>query len=131
MSNVSILKGVKDRLWIDTEAKVRQDNGNSITIPFKLQCKKPSTTRVKELQVQMRDEDVYDEDLAHEFIVDWKLPGADGTDLEFTEEHLDIVLDEPDYLKAIGQAMLELIYGPEVLKVKNSNSSGGPGRKRR
>lgn len=127
----SILKGATDRIWIKTEAKVRAEDGGTITVPFKLYCKRPTSAQIADIRERMHTGDVHDADIAREHVIDWQLPGADGEPLEFSADNLDILLDQPDYLKAVGTAMLELLFGPEVLKSKNSTSSGASGRNRR
>jgi len=129
----SILKGVSDKIWIKTTAKVRQDKGRHIEVPFEVQCKVPSVTRIRDLREELNDPDnqVTDAQLAQEFILDWDMPGADGNKVEFNADNMDIVLDHPDYVAAIGNAMTELLFGKEALKAKNSMARGERGRSAR
>lgn len=126
----SILKGVSDQIWIKTTAHVRQDKGRHIEVPFELRCKVPSVTRTKELAEQFKDPDsgINDAAVFRELVTDWDMPGADGEKVDFNENNIDLVLDHPDYMKAVGDAMLELIFGKEALKAKNSMARGGSGR---
>jgi len=126
----SILKGVSDKIWIKTTAKVRQDKGRHIDVPFEVQCLVPSTSRIRELRKEISDDanELTDAQLAQEFIVDWDMPGADGNKVEFNEQNMDIVLDHPDYIGAIANALTELLFGKEALKAKNSMARGERGR---
>lgn len=128
MSNLQVLKGVKDEVWIKTEANVRQDHGRTIKVPFEVKCKKPSTEKILEIRQGSAEGTLTDADVARDLVLDWNMPGNDGGQVEFNPENFDLALNEPDYLTAIGNAIAELIFGKEVLRRKNSGSSGAPGR---
>lgn len=127
---MSVLKGVTDQIWIKTTAKVRQDKGRHIDVPFELRCNVPSVSRIRELREAFQDPDngITDESMFRELVTDWDMPGGDGNKVEFSDENIDLVLDHPDYLQAVSNALLELLFGKEALRAKNSMTRGAPGR---
>lgn len=124
MSQTTFLKGVKNEIWVKTTAHVRQDDGRDIQVPFRLKCRKPERDEIRELSSSGKTDD----EIAREYVLDWDMPGNDGEKVDFSAENFDIALRDPDYLKAVGNAMAELLFGKEALRAKNSSTSGGPGR---
>lgn len=136
MSEVIFLKGVKNELWLQCVAEVRQDGGKPISVPFKIKFKKPSMREVKELQRDFQESLVNFDvdvmiDIIEGFVLDWDMPGNDGNPVEFCEENLEIAMNDIDYFNAIANGFADLISGQERQRAKNSKSSGGRGPGRR
>lgn len=128
---MNILKGVKDEIVIRATARIRQDEGRHIDVPFKLRCKRPSSAEVKEIMEESRAGTIDDEATIRAYVLNWDMPGADGNSVEFSEENLALALDHPDYRQAMMNALIELFFGKEALRAKNSLTSAAPGQARR
>lgn len=126
-----ILKGVKDEITIKATARIRQDEGRHIDVPFKLRCKRPSSAEVKEVMEESRAGTLDDEATIRAYVLSWDMPGADGDTVEFNDDNLAIALDHPDYRQAMMNALIELFFGKEALRAKNSMTSAAPGQARR
>ena len=135
MSNTIFLKGVKNELWVQCKASIRQDDGKSVDVPFKIKYRKPSIREAKGLQADFHESALsFDIDrileLLTEFILDWDMPGNDGNPVEFNEDNLELALEDIDYFNAIVNGFGDLMNGQERQRLGNSRSSAGRGRGR-
>lgn len=111
-----LLKGVKDSIDIKVTANIDTDNGRTLKVPFIITAKKPTTKEQRDIGNALRDDRMTDDQLIAEFLMGWKgLQGADGNDVPFNDETLEMVLDAPEYRAAIQRGIKEALLGKEAL----------------
>ena len=50
------------------------------------------------------------------YVLDWKMPGADGTDVPFSHESLQEALQERGYRDALIEGVMTMILGKKVME---------------
>jgi len=113
---MALLKGVKDRIDVKVTANVDGDMGRTIKVPFVITAKKPPQSERKQALKLMSGGDMDDEAIIREYLLGWHgLQGADGSDVPYSEESLQAIIEAPEYLRAVVQGILTAIAGKEAL----------------
>lgn len=122
------LKGKKDRITVNTEARVQQGENKVLTVKFKVVWRKPQYSVARDIVQQLTDEDANDSSWVEVF-KDWitdvqQLRDADNELVvieDETELHnlIEAMMDEREYRAALVTSFLEAFTGQKATLAKN------------
>jgi len=110
----AILKGVSDEFNVPSKIKVYSAPKKYTEVQAEFRFRRPTRTELTQLsqsiQSAMKASD-FDRvaETVREYLIGWQMNGADGQPVEFCDENVDIVLEQPDYLSALIGAFVSLL----------------------
>lgn len=118
---MALLKGKADQIIIPLTAELDADHGKLLTVRFEATIKRLPYDEAQDVfrAIQNRAEnngDPSDEALVSRYVLDWKMPGADGTDVPFSHEALQEALQERGYRDALIEGVMTMILGKKVME---------------
>lgn len=119
----SILKGVSDEFNVKQKVTVFSNDDRHTIVQCEFRFKRPNTSEMtrlaREINQAVRNQD-FDAlaEILREPLIGWKIPGADGQEVEFNDDNIALVFDHPDYLTGITNAFTKVL-NPGVGKAKN------------
>jgi hypothetical protein len=120
---MSLLKGNQNEVWQNCTAKLPSDK-KDIIVNFRVKFKRIPKSEYKELMNDFngRNGNPDIDAVLADYILDWRMPGPDGTDVPFSKEVLvEEAFDNSHYLNAILDAFIGLHQANwKELKAKNS-----------
>ncbi|KAA9133456.1 hypothetical protein F3N42_03645 [Marinihelvus fidelis] len=119
MGNIHF-KGARDTVSVKVTAKLPQDLGKTMSVPFHCKFKVPDRPTAQQITKDAAAGKLTDDEIIREYLVGWdRLLDADEQPVEFSTENLDELLTIGPYQAAIVNGFLELLYGREALRQKN------------
>lgn len=113
----------KEFIDIDVCINVPEDNGKTTKGSLKVTYKRPTTQDVKEFQELVNAEGYEPETVLREWIID--INGAkneDGSNANYSEELLEVLLDYPYVRTALHTGLLECMYGKDAIKAAKAKN---------
>lgn len=117
---MALLKGKADQIIIPLTADLDADHGKTLAVRFEATIKRLPYDEAQDVfrAIQNRGEnggDPSDEALVSRYVLDWKMPGADGADVPFSHEALQEALQERGYRDALIEGVMTMILGKKVM----------------
>jgi hypothetical protein len=120
-----LLKGVKDEIEVRITAVCEMDNGGEERVTFHARYRKHSVADAGAILQAVSDGEETDETLMAKNLLGWRgLKGADGQEVPFTPEHVDIAMQAREYRTALVNGFMEVLLGRETMSRKNSLRPG-------
>ena len=120
-----LLKGVKDEVELRITAICEIDNGAEERVPFHAKYRKPSVAESRAIVDAIEQGAETDETLMEKHLLGWRgLKGADGQEVPFSAETLEIAMQAREYRAALVGGFMEVVLGRGVVSRKNSSRPG-------
>ena len=118
---MALLKGKQDQIIIPLAAELDADHGKLLTVRFEATIKRLPYDEAQDVfrAIQNRADnsgEPSDETLVSRYVLDWKMPGADGTDVPFSDDALREALKERGYRDALIEGVMTMILGKKVME---------------
>jgi hypothetical protein len=116
---MAIIKGAKNEIEVFCTPIITYDLGKTEKLRFKVRFRRHTETMFQEKVAAMVDKQITAAGLIREDILGWReLKGEDG-DVDFCEEALGVLLNEPEYLAALLDAWNVAQRGSAMARAKN------------
>lgn len=112
----SILKGVVNEFNVPTRIKVYSGANRHTLVEAEFRFRRPNRTQLSQLSTTIIDAQKradFDRvaECIREYLIGWNMKGGDGQPVEFCDENIDLVLEDPDYLSGLIDAFM-LVLNP-------------------
>jgi len=107
---MSVLKGVKDKVWQSCTAELPTDKAKNLFVNFEVLFSKLPKAEYQALidRCDGKDGRPTLADVLPEHMHDWKLKGEGGVDVPFDDDHIEMVFADLDYSNAVVEGFVEL-----------------------
>lgn len=118
---MALLKGKQDQIIIPLAAELDADHGKLLTVRFEATIKRLPYDEAQDVfrAIQNRADnsgEPSDETLVSRYVLGWKMPGPDGTDVPFSDEALQEALQERGYRDALIEGVMTMLLGKKVME---------------
>lgn len=121
-------KGSRDSVQLRVTAKCPTDDSREIPIHFKARYRCPDQDERREIAEGARDKTLTDDDIVDRLLIGWEdVKDKNDEPIEFTPENVSAAMQFPPYREALVEGAVQLVFGKEILRAKNSQRPGVTG----
>ena len=119
-------KGSRESVLLSVTAECPTETGAVLKVPFKARYRCPSQTEARQLVEDATAEIKQDDDIVADLLIGWEgVKDKDDEAIEYNEENAKEAMDYPPYRAALVKGAMQILFGKEILRRKNSKTPGG------
>lgn len=121
-------KGSRESVLINLSAKCPTDKGGTLNVAFKGRYRCPQQDEARQLIEDAEARTKTDDDVVNALLMGWEgVKDNNDEPIDFDEESVKAALNYPPYRSALVEGAMQILFGKEILRQKNSRTPGGRG----
>jgi hypothetical protein len=121
-------KGSRESVLITVSAKCPNSNGGIQNITFKARYRCPQQDEARQLVDDAETRVKLDDEIVLSLLTGWEgVKDRDEEPIEFSDESVREALNYPPYRVALVEGAMQILFGKEILRQKNSQTRDARG----